>query len=273
MSVQAPQPSFWAKWIAALTVAWGLWLLGGRWLLGQPLRLPVYLAALVWMGLGVALGVSTYHTWALSRLRYTVTRDGITVRWGWNALFVPMGALEATGHDLPSLPRVWWRWPAIHVGQRMWQGRQVFCFVSRPEGDLCFLQGPEVGLLLSPPDSRKFVDAINQRRALGPNRPQVATWLQPRWASWPLWSDPTALLALAAIGVMALVFWSEVARRAGMGRLQLIAQLTTFLVFLNVGIGLLLHARERLATLLLWWGSAGLLFLLFIGLWTGTLRL
>ena len=271
MSFSAVLPARWRWYILLLLVGWLAWTGSAWWLFRQPFRLSTYLGGLGWTLLGGILAYLTYHFWALVRLRYTITRDGIYVRWGWQQFFMPMNEIQKVTDMLSSARPFWWRWPALYVGSSQIAGRPIHAFSSVPWHQALVLTGPRVIFIISPQTPAAFIEALNARRALGPNRRRPLGWERPRWARWALWRDAPALSALVTVGVTTLLLWGEAAGRVDNARLLHLVQLASFLLAGNTLLGFLVYARERMAALALWWGGAGILLVFLLGLWTGYL--
>ncbi len=272
MTFPATRPPRWRIWGTGVMCLWLGWAAGWGVLGSLPFSLSAYLAWLAWSVAGAGLLVVTYRLWALLRLRYTVTRDGITVHWGWSAFFVPMHALQ----DVRSGPKVnlhkrWWRWPALYVGHMRVRARDIYGFGTLPWDEALSLCGPRVCVVLTPADRAAFLTALNQRRRLGPTRNRPLGWSHPAFFRWSLWRDAPALGALVGLIVLLLVLWGEVAARGvapGSHRMLTLATLMT------LGDGLLgggLYPRHRWAALLLWWGGVTIVGILLLALWTGGL--
>ncbi len=272
MSFPAVRPARWQWWAFLLLGGWIGWLVGGRYLTTQPFGFLTYLGWVAWGGVGLGLAYLTYHGWAVLRLQYIVTRDGIGICWGWNRFFVPMQEVTQVA-SAAGVARTtfWWRGPALYVGTTREEGRRVYGFSTIPWDRALILGGPRVLLVMSPQDREGFLNALNARRRLGPNRVLSLGWERPRWARWALWRDAPALLALITAGMLVLLLWGEAAWRVENSRLLGLVQLASLLLMANTLLGLLVYARERPAALALWWGGVGILLVLLIGLWTGYL--
>ncbi len=232
----------------------------------------VYVGWLVWGAALILFAMYAYRVWALDRLRYTVTRDALRIRWGVSTFVVPMAEVGAVRNGrVEGAPDggAWWRWPALYVGRDEAQPREWILFSTCPPEQTVYLCGPRLCVGLSPQDSARFVEAINRRRALGPNRSLAIGWEHPRVVRWRLWQDSWALAGLLVSLVMVILLWGEAAMRPEFPRMMRLARLGTLLLLLNWAWGALLYVRERVLALALWWGGSLVLVILLLGLWMG----
>lgn len=237
----------------------------------RPFSFTTYIGWLALIALGIVWGLLTYRAVALARMRYSVDRNALRVRWGWSTLVVPMPEIievHRPGSVEPPSSASWWRWPAPHVWRRKDGERTWYAFATRPLSEAWIFCGADVCLAISPEDGEALLREVNRRRALGANRRLALGWEHPRLARWRIWQDTYALLGWLAGVVFLVLIWGEAARRADLPTPQRLAELSTLVLAVDWILGLIAYRRERLAALLLWWTGSVVLAVLLIGLWT-----
>ncbi len=239
------------------------------WWSHRAFSLVTYLGWLLLGGAVIVGGVYTYRVWSLERLRYSLDRDGVYVRWG-EAIFVfPMRYAKSVYYGPPpgSPSPSRWMWPASYVWLGEHEGKQWYIFASVPWEQGVFLCGDKVCLGITPADGREFLRAINARRSLGVNRPLALGWRLPRIARWRVWQDSVALSGWIAGIILLVLLWGEAAIRLNLPRILWMARLGSFILLVDWVLGMVVYPRERLAGVILWWGGSFILALLLIGLW------
>lgn len=281
----APHPGGWITLaLAILFLGLGIRLIAI--LPGQPVSAPTF-----WMGIGAMLGVGLgcyffYRAVAFLLLRYSLTRNGLEIRWGALTRRIPIGSIiellpaETISFSGPQIIRTrlpyWW----------VWRWGKIVSFATAPMQNSLRLRAKEGDFIISPEDVEAFRAAWELRAPLGPTqkwKPEVI-----RRSVWghPLWSDQLALrlgtgailLCLILVGsfftdfpswpaAMPIRFNALGQASAIVSRQQLLwipAGGAIVLVF-NLILGFLWYRHERLATILLWFVA----MLVQIGLWTG----
>lgn len=228
------------------------------------------------------LAVVIYHTLSCFTLRYYLDRDGVTIRWLGGHQVVPMRDIQRVlpGDRLsgPVVHRRGVRWPGHErgVGAIPGIGRTRFLATRPPNGQLLLIT-PGQALAISPHGPEEFVDSLEARQELGPNRIlEPERWRAP-WLTWNLWQDRTAGLVLGAATTINLGLFAFLCARfprldelmplhynsQGLAdRIGTKAELFTLpiigLIILgtNLVLGLLLYRRERAGSYLLWGAAA-----------------
>ena len=244
-----------------------------------------------WSGLfaltsyGIAL-FFFYQAYALFRLAYFLTRNGLRIRYGAVTERIPIEnitniipasdttipARQFLGIDLPY----WWVGTWSNVG---------FYSTVKPDRALR-VQTEQRDFLVSPSDTAAFMEAWQRRQTLGPTQ----AWLQETrlWPFFnlPLWTDPLAWrLILGALLVWLILVGSTLSAYPNwpvnipigtdpQRQVTTIVPREQFLwlpgiggaIFLiNLVLGIIWHRKERLAAYLIWF----LAILVQIGLWVG----
>ncbi len=159
------------------------------------LALLVLASALVILYIG-------YRTVCAFTLEYWIDRDGVTVIWGPTRQSVPMGEIERVVNEPQLTARggpAPWHWPCPNRRRMLTQALgPVNAYSTRPlpEQIVLVTRGESYGL--SPADRRGFVQALQERYALGTNRVLEPELKRPPLWTWPLWSDRIALFLIGA---------------------------------------------------------------------------
>ena len=242
----------------------------------------------------VLLALLLYWSIAALRLRYRLDRNGLVIYWGASRLVVPMERIQAVipgsevsvGEDGPSS----WRafrgvaWPGLRAGRAQLPGDEparVFTTTSLAQSTVVLT--PDCAYVVSPRDADAFIEAWRVRRPLGPTQ----YWREEEQRAWFLdlriWRDRWAwtliglgLLAnLVLYGYLALAYdrlpailpfhfdvlgqADRIAPRAEILRLPWVALL---MLALDLGVGLAVYRRQRIAAYLVW--SGGLVLQLLV---------
>ncbi|MCE7939423.1 hypothetical protein DCC79_13060 [bacterium] len=155
-----------------------------------------------------------YWAWGFFSLRYTLTRDGLTIAWAASRQIVPM---EAITHILAGRPYAaplrGFRWPGHEVGRTIIrddndhpQTTLVYA-TTEPAGQIVIVT-PSLAYAISPADPVAFIDDFKMRRRLGPVQVLQQHTEQARWARSTLWRDPTGLALLAAGFLLNVLAWA-----------------------------------------------------------------
>lgn len=271
------------RWIALL-VTLGLAALAGlavRIIFTRPVDgLSFLLVLWVLASLAVAsyLGNRTFNAFTLE---YWVTRDGVTLVWGFSQQIVPMAHIRRIqwGAQPVGLHRQRpWHWP-YGERRRLWGADVgvVNSYATRPLSEQLILVTDQESYGLSPAEPQKFLAALQARHGLGVARPLALELRRPPLWTWALWRDRSAqmliavglILLLAMFGVLAFRYPGlptavplhfdvrgvpdRIAAKSGLFALPVIG-LLTWLV--NLAIGIVLYRRaQREAAYLLWGGA------------------
>jgi hypothetical protein len=252
-----------------------------RALLDRPVDGLSFVLALFVLGTVLAIVYLGYRTLGAFTLEYWVDRNTVTITWGLTQQTVPMGQIErvvvnpsAMPFDGPSL----WHWPVPH---RRRMSTELFgtlnAYSTRPLPEQVVLVTSGENYSLSPADQHRFLAALQDRFALGPNRVVEAELQRPPVWTWPLWRDRAALFLIAAglLGVLVMfaaltISYPELSSDLPMhfdvaglpDRIAPKAELFTLPVIglvvwvFNTGLGVWLYRHvQRGAAYLLWFGA------------------
>jgi len=281
----APLPSA-GKWV---TVALAILFLGLAGWLGRLLPALPVAGRTFWLGatalLCAALGLHfLYRALTLFRLRYTITRNGVTIDWGAGVRRIPMGHITgiASAAGVPphrpfGIPLPCW-WPG------RWRG--VVYHATAPMHTSLAVETVTEKVVISPAGAEEFIRAWQVRASLGPTRRWLPGVERRSVFAHPLLTDAVgrrllggaALLSLILVGATMTAYpaWPPVIpiHFGALGQALTIADKQHLLwipaggalIFLfNAALGLLWYRRNRLAAYLLWFTA----MLVQVGLWVG----
>ncbi len=224
-----------------------------------------------------------YWLWGYLSLKYSVSRDGLEIRWGATRQVVPMAAITQilTGRPYAEGLRGF-RWPGHEIGRsaiETEEGRLVdtLVFATLPPDGQLLVVTPHLAYAISPAEPSRFIDEFKLRRSMGQVQSFEQETLQPRWARLKLWRDWTALRLLALALVLNAVAFAAVVWRYPSLPQELAMQfrydaelaaavpgtprdLSTIWTLPGIGLavaigngilGALVHSRGRLATVML----------------------
>lgn len=286
--------SMFDTWRGALACV-GVILLAGllvRWMLALPVSGLVFVLALLVLTCLPVLIYLGYRTWSTLSLEYWVERDAVTIAWGSLREVIPLGAIQRIQRGgFAGVQGRWWEWPnpfltrmdvggvghIISLATRP-AAEQVVLFVEQHEKERTYT----VGYALSPASPEAFIQAIQERYTLGPNRLLSVGREAPGVWQWDIWRDRiglgivgvTLLLNLALFGYLCIRFPSLPASlplhfdasgqpdRLGAPASLFVLPLIGFGALLVNGVwGGFLYPRQRPGAYLLW---AGALFIQFL---------
>jgi Domain of unknown function (DUF1648)/Bacterial PH domain len=227
-----------------------------------------------------------YRTRGAFALEYWLDRDAVTLVWGSSRQIVPVGQIQRVllGGGGAQAPRSEpWHWPCP-------DRRRVVCaelgvvnaYATRPLDQQLILVTSGESYGLSPDDPDRFMNALQERYALGVGRSLQPELRRPPVWTWPLWRDRMALLLIAA-GLLGLLLMfgmlcfrfptlssdlplhfdvsgipDRIAPKSGLFALPLIGLIAW--VF-NLVVGIWLYWRvQRGAAYLLWGGAVAVQF-------------
>ena len=154
------------------------------------------------------VGIIAYWLWGLFSLRYTVSRDGVVIRWAASRQIVPM---ESITHVLAGRPYATGlrglRWPGHEVGRTVIRDdddhpHPTLVYATTPPVGQIVIITPSLAYAISPADRAAFIEDFKLRRRLGPVQRLDQQTAQARWARLALWRDP---LGLALLGLGSLL--------------------------------------------------------------------
>lgn len=275
-----PCPDRWRGILAMLGLA-ALDVVFFFWLIGRQVDGLSFLLALTILVSLLFIAYIGYRTAGTFTLEYWVDRDRVTLVWGATRQTVPMGEILRVLHGTDARPRQkprLWHWPCRFRRRFISDKLGVInAYATRPLDEQIILVTAAENYGLSPTDPQGFLDALQQRFALGVARPLTPTLQRPPLWTWPLWRDRSALwvLGLGLLGVVlmfgALCFRypslsadlplhfdvtglpDRIAAKSGLFALPLIG-LVTWVFNTATGVWLYRHVQHGAAYLL--WGGA-----------------
>lgn len=171
--------------------------------------LSFVLALWVLASLAIAAYVG-YRTFGAFTLEYWVDRDAVTLVWGSTRQIVPITRIQRVLRASGSQPLHGarpWHWPCPHRRRmRVADLGIVNGYGTSPLAEQVVLVTDDEAYGLSPADPQGFVDALQQRAALGAARLLEPELLRPPLWTWTLWRDRAALFLVLAgmLGVLVM---------------------------------------------------------------------
>jgi hypothetical protein len=238
---------------------------------------------------GALLPLFGYRLYSLQTAGYTVSRDGLRLRWGWRVEEIPSNVVEWVGparkYDAP-LPSPLVSWPGAVTGmRRMADGRPVEYFADRRQ-DPVLIVTPQQVYAISPADQTDFLLAYQRLSEQGSLTPLAAQSIYPELLLRGFQADLTGqllvlgniLLALALFVVVALGVPSrqQVSLRFTPGgepldyipavRLFLLPVLNLLALLADGFLGMAFYRREELRPLAyLLWATGVITAVVFLG--------
>jgi hypothetical protein len=149
-----------------------------------------------------------YRTWGAFALEYWVDRDAVTLVWGPTRQTVPVGQIQRVlvGGGSSQAPRAEpWHWPCPDRRRVVRADLGVVnSYATRPLDQQLILVTSGESYGLSPADPERFMNALQERYALGVGRALQPELRRPPLWTWPLWRDRVALVLIAA-GLLGLL--------------------------------------------------------------------
>ncbi len=240
-----------------------------------------FLLALIVLASLLAIFYLYYRSRGAFNLEYWVDRNGITLVWGPTRQIVPMGEIQRVVPSPKVAPKEGaspWHWPCPH---RRRMRTEMFGIVNAygtvPLGEQIILVTSGENYSISPSDTQGFLNALQERFALGVNRPVEPELRRPPIWTWPLWRDRGALFLIGTglLGVL-VMFGALCFRYPGLSadlplhfdvtglpdrispksELFILPLMGLAVWFFNTGAGIWLYRRvQRGAAYLLWFGA------------------
>lgn len=229
----------------------------------------LYAVASVFFFIGLLFA---YWTYSLGTLRYVLDRNALTITWGDIRQMIPMSQIErlVPGRELPNPHIAGVSWLGHHVGRAEIEGgvgQTLFYSTHRSPSDLLYVVTPTQSYALSVEDEVAFAEAIQSQQRIGS---LVAVQQAPDrlyLAAQPFWDDrPAQVLVVAAFATFFAMFayvyqqypglpdtlalsfpqLSGVTRVGSKDELLKLPMTGVGLLLLNVGLGFIAHAWERM---------------------------
>ncbi len=165
-------------------------------------------AARFWTGVAILAGsiigvLFIYRAFALFTLKYTLTRNGLDIRWGLLSHRIPIDLIKTmtivTADARPSR-----RWLGIIPVPSEWLGQQNNAYFYNPsmEGGTVRVDIEGAEIFVSPTSAESFIAAWEVRAPLGTTQHWQNEIIRRGWLRYPIWVDPLARrLILGAIAL------------------------------------------------------------------------
>lgn len=213
-----------------------------------------------------------YWTFALATLSYALDRNGLVITWGTTRQVIPLQSIErlvpAEAVGVPAVRGVnWW---GHHVGSAAIEriGRVLFYSAHQSPEQVLYVMTPEANYAISVEDPAAFAREVQVRQDLGPITEVTHHVQRAGMAAQPFWSDPRAQSIAAGALAAAVLVWVYVAVRydglpatitlplpptddviAVTSRESIfnLPRAATGLLAVNLALGAVLHAWDRIA--------------------------
>jgi len=231
--------------------------------------IALYVLASVFFCVGVLFA---YWTYSLGTMRYVLDRNTLTITWGDIRQMVPMAQIErlVPGRELPAPHVAGVSWLGHHVGRGVVEGgigETLFYSTHRSSDDLLYVVTPAAAYAISVEDEVAFAEAVQAQQRLGS---LVAVAQAPDrlyLAAQPFWEDRAAQLLAAAAFAMFFAMFAFIYRQYpgmpdsialsfpqldGVTRIGSKSELLklpvagAILLLVNLGLGFVAHAWERM---------------------------
>ncbi len=227
-----------------------------------------------------ALGGAVYLGFRLGnfvRADYEMDRNAIVVNWGAYGRQIPLADIRrvCTVEEIEQLSFSGvLRWPGYLRGRgHAADIGPILFYAGAPLKKLVFLCLEDRAYAISPAERALFLEALEERRAMGPTQDVTQEERHPAFLDWSIWRDQRALIPLGLstllIGLLAGVLsWRYptlptqiIMKVSAAGRPLLVAPrsrlgylggLGLIFALINGGLGFFFYNRQRMAAYLLW---------------------
>jgi len=224
-----------------------------------------------------------YWTYALATMSYAMDRNGLVIHWGVTRQVIPLGSIErlvpGTSVGVPSVRGV--SWLGYHVGRATIEriGDVLFYTTHQNAEQVLYVMTNERNYAISVDDAAGFARQVQIRQDLGPTARVTHHAQRLGSAAQAFWYDPIgrALVVIALLSTFAM--WVLVALRypdlpptlelhfpasedTGLVDVRSkdtildLPRIATLILAVNLGLGFLLHAWERVAGYVLFLAAA-----------------
>lgn len=196
--------------LAAALASMALLLLASRTALG-----PVFLGYLLGaFAIAVPIPLLGSRLFSLLRSHYTVSRDGIILKWGFREVHLPVTeiAYVELAEDLLfplEYPRM--QWPGAVIGSHHQDGLGRVEFLASERARLVMVGSGEHVYVISPDRPNQFVLHYRQITELGSLAPLKPYSAAPTFVALDLWRMPRMRVLLVFTGVVSLAMFAVVA--------------------------------------------------------------
>lgn len=212
----SPYPGRWYGPLAMLALI-GLDVIMLRGLLARPVDGLSFVLALSMLGTILAVVYLGYRTLGAFTLEYWVDRNAVTIVWGLTRQIVPMGQIERIVDEpgiAPLQEHAPWHWPCPNRRRMRTEAfGTINAYGTKPLREQIVLVTPHENYGVSPADPKRFLEALQDRFALGPSRALAPELQRPPVWTWPLWRDRAALFLMGAGLVGLLIMFAALTFR------------------------------------------------------------
>lgn len=264
-------------------------------LIGVAASRPISLATFV-VGLSTIFGfllvaLIAYWVYGLAGASYLLDRNALIIAWGTSKQVIPTGNIERvfTGDDIKEAVRFYGgRWPGHYVGygELPDEGPTLF-YATQSLRRQIFIATPGLVYAISPADREGFLESLRQRLRMGPTQAMEQSSQRPSILDWSIWRDPLGLTLLGAstlalvllLGMLTVRFprlpmliplhfgsSGSPDRLGSRGEIFLVPLIGLLTLLVNGVLGSVLYRKHRVASYMLWGGSA----LVQVLIWTAT---
>ena len=234
-----------------------------------------------------------FWTYSLATLSYAMDRNGLVISWGPVRQIVPLQAIErlvpGTSAGVPRVHGVsWW---GHHVGSAEVNrlGPVLFYSAHQAAEQVLYVCTSERNYAISVEDATAFAEEVQTRQDLGPTAEVTHRVERTGAAFQTIATDQRALWLAAAAVVAAALVWAQVAFRydslppaielrwpptpqgsvvnvTGREAILELPRTSTVLLVLNLALGAVAHAWDRMATYLLFGAAVAVQAAMFVAL-------
>ncbi|MDA0351501.1 MAG: PH domain-containing protein [Chloroflexi bacterium] len=266
--------TLWALAIAALIVSYAV---------GADFGFTVVLTVTGALAAAALASLFGYWTYALGTLSYALDRNGLVIHWGATRQVIPLSDIErlvpGTSVGVPAVRGV--SWLGYHVGSATIDriGNVLFYSTHQAPEQVLYVMTSERNYAISVTDPAGFARQVQIRQDLGPTARVTHHAQRLGSAAQAFWYDPTGRILVGVALVAAFVMWSIVGLRypslpaafelqfpaytdSSLVNVQTkdailqLPRIATVLLIVNLLIGFVLHAWERVAGYVLFIAAA-----------------
>jgi hypothetical protein len=226
-----------------------------------------------------------YWTYALATMNYALDRNGLVIHWGVTRQVVPLGDIErlvpSTSVGIPPIKGV--SWLGYHIGRATIEriGDVLFYTTHQNAEQVLYVMTSERNYAISVEDPAGFARQVQIRQDLGPTAHATHHAQRLGSAAQAFWYDPIGRILVLVAGFATFLMWALVALRypelpaaielhfpayedTGLVDIRTkdsilqLPRIATLILAINLAIGFVLHAWERVAGYVLFLTAAAI---------------
>ena len=237
----------------------------------------------------IPVPIIAYRLLALLRAKYSISREGVSIRWGLRSEIIPISAIEwvRADEDIPfSLPQPRFSVEGAVLGTINHADLGPIEFISSTNRSLTLIATPQKVYAISPADSRSFINAFNRSAEMGSIEPIQAKSLGADFLAASLLKDKLArslifsaiILSIALLVVVSFIIPTRTTIPFGFTpigqaletspseRLLLLPFLSILMLVVDIALGAYFYRKEGFRTAAYFvFASALILPLSFLG--------